>query len=90
MRIPVGAPDAVAWVRSEDDTSGLLGVVKFYQMRNGTWVTADVSGLPDTETNFFAFHIHEGGDCGGEAFADTGSHYNPGNTQHPNHAGDLP
>lgn len=59
-------------------------------MRDGTLVTADFSGLPDTETNFFAFHIYEGGDCGGAAFADTGGHYNPGNTAHPNHAGDLP
>ena len=90
MRIPVGAPDAVAWVRGEGDTSGPLGVVKFYQMRDGTWVTADVSGLPDTETNFFAFHIHEGGDCGGSAFSDTGGHYNPEKTAHPNHTGDLP
>lgn len=90
MRIPVGRPDAVAQVQGEDVTSGLSGTVKFYQMGDGTLVVADVSGLPDTETNFFAFHIHEGGDCGGEAFADTGGHYNPGNTQHPNHAGDLP
>lgn len=90
MRIPVGAPDAVAWVRGDGKTTGLMGVVKFYQMRDGTLVTADVTGLPETETDFFAFHIHEGCGCGGAAFAGTGGHYNPGNTAHPNHAGDLP
>ena len=52
---------------------------------------AQIDGLPkESETGFFAFHIHEGRDCGGEGFADTGGHFNPGNTEHPRHAGDLP
>ena len=38
---------------------------------------------------FFGFHIHENGDCS-DNFANTGSHYNPQNQIHPNHAGDLP
>ena len=50
-----------------------------------------VSGLPrESETGFFALHIHEGGSCSGENFSDTGGHYNPHNEAHPRHAGDLP
>ena len=41
----------------------------------------------------FGLHIHEKGDCSGNAtdpFANTGSHYNPSGCPHPAHAGDLP
>ena len=37
---------------------------------------------------FFAMHIHEYGDCT-PPFDKTGMHYNPGDTLHPQHAGDL-
>lgn len=37
---------------------------------------------------FFAMHIHEYGDCT-LPFDKTGMHYNPGDTLHPQHAGDL-
>lgn len=50
----------------------------------------EITGLPKTETGFFAFHIHEGENCGGEGFSDTGGHFNPGGAMHPSHAGDLP
>ena len=48
------------------------------------------AGLPENDTGFFAFHIHEGSDCGGTDFSDTGGHYNPDAREHPRHAGDLP
>ena len=50
-------------------------------------VTANIRGLED---GFCGFHIHEGGDCGGVDFGDTGGHYNPYWEKHPLHAGDLP
>lgn len=43
--------------------------------------------------NFHGFHIHAGGSCSGtpeEPFKNADGHYNPKNTAHPNHAGDLP
>lgn len=49
--------------------------------------TAAVSGM--YSSNFFGMHIHETGDCS-LPFDKTGSHYNPGNMPHPDHAGDLP
>ena len=68
----------------------LTGEVRFYGQRDGVLVSVRVRGLPATPTGFFAFHIHDGADCGGEDFADSGMHYDPANLPHPEHAGDLP
>lgn len=87
MVIPSGKPAAMACVKGE---RGLRGVVKLYRSSCGTLVVAEILGLPTNESGFFALHIHEGGDCGGEDFADTGGHYNPCGEAHPRHAGDLP
>lgn len=86
-----GRPAAVAHMKGSGDAPELRGTVRFYPRCQGTLVVAQISGLPrDSETDFFAFHIHEGGDCGGEGFADTGGHYDPCGKPHPCHAGDLP
>ena len=37
---------------------------------------------------FYGIHIHENGDCT-PPFDKTGNHYNPTNTMHPYHAGDM-
>ena len=66
---------AGAQIRGEQ---GIRGTVRFRQCQMGTIVTADISGLPESEKGFFAFHIHEDG------------HYNPDGNPHPRHAGDLP
>lgn len=73
---------AVACIRGE---RGICGKVSFLPRGRGTLVVADISGLPETETNFFALHIHTDGDCPGSS-----GHFNPGNTPHTRHAGDLP
>lgn len=65
-------------------------MVRFFQRTNGVIVEAEVTGLPRTETGFFAFHIHDGTNCEGYGFPNAGSHFNPGRTRHPSHAGDLP
>lgn len=81
-----------AWadVRGENGTSGLRGRVWFAAHPDGTLVTAQIWGLPTSETGFFAFHIHEGDNCGGKDFSGTGGHFNPAAVTHPMHAGDLP
>lgn len=84
------APGAVACVRGGAEHPELKGTVKFYRRKWGSLVTAEIWGLPSSPTGFFAFHIHEGGDCGGEAFGDTGGHLNPAKAPHPEHQGDLP
>lgn len=78
-------PTAVAKVAGQ----GISGSVKFYQTPFGVVVLTEISGLPQTETNIFAFHIHEVGECKGD-FSSAKGHYNPHNNNHPNHAGDLP
>lgn len=83
-------PRAFAKIRGANEYQQLGGIVRFFPRNGGVIVEADIFGLPRTETNFFAFHIHEGGNCAGIGFPNTGGHYNPGRTLHPNHAGDLP
>lgn len=84
-------PDAIAYIRGGEKHLRLWGEVRFYQKPASVLVEVMVTGLPgDSETGFFALHIHAGGSCGGKDFADTGSHYNPEGVPHPRHAGDLP
>lgn len=83
---------AAAEIRGSDDYKDISGLVKFYKTANGVVVYAVVTGLP-CENSFNGFHIHEGSACSGTAedpFADVKGHYNPKDTNHPNHAGDLP
>ncbi len=88
---------AYAIVRGSKKYPELQGKVMFTQMTNGTLVTAEISGLPYKDkpcsNGIYAFHIHEGGVCAGnadDAFADAKGHYNPTDCPHPYHAGDLP
>lgn len=73
--------NAIACLRGD----GIRGVVRFHARCRGVLITAEIYGLAD---GFHGFHIHEGPDCGGEDFSDTGTHFGSG--PHPYHAGDLP
>lgn len=82
---------AIARLQGGAAAPRLTGTVALRQRADGVLVTARVTGLPaSSAAGFFGFHIHEGGDCGGTDFAAAGGHYNPENTAHPMHAGDLP
>lgn len=81
---------AVARIKGDDLHPELCGIVWFKPSRGGVQVSAEIRGLPKTETHFFGFHIHENGNCSDAGFPETGSHYNPGKREHPSHAGDLP
>ncbi len=83
-------PKAIARIRGGRKQPQITGMVRFFQGIDGVIVEAEMFGLPETETGFFAFHIHEGGSCTGEGFPNTGGHLNPKEEIHPNHAGDLP
>lgn len=90
-------PLACARINGDRLHDSLHGLACFYPVAGGVLVTAEVSGLPTSsnscENNIFAFHIHEGNSCTGNAtdpFAAVGPHYNPNNCPHPQHAGDLP
>lgn len=84
---------AVAQVRGSAAYPAIQGTVRFVQTLRGVMVHADISGLPATPTRFFGFHVHErpcGSRQGTSPFEAAGGHYNPGNVNHPMHAGDLP
>lgn len=86
-------PAAVAWVTGKGAYSELSGLVKFYRTPyDGVLVEAEIFGLPNIATqgssDFYAMHIHENGDCSG-SFEKTGGHFNPSDSFHPAHAGDM-
>ncbi len=90
-------PHAVAVMQGGPRNRQLGGTVKFYQTGEGVLVVADVLGLPVSADacapDFFALHIHGGGNCSGndeDPFADAGTHYDPSGCPHPAHAGDMP
>ena len=82
-------PKAVAIIHGGEENTEISGRVEFYKRGNHVLVVANIKNLPETDSGFFGFHIHEGGACTGEDFAYTKGHFNPKNTPHPNHAGDL-
>lgn len=84
-------PDAVAKIQGGAEAPRLSGFVCFYQENGCVLIEANISGLPKgSETGFFGFHVHQGENCFGTDFSETGSHYNPTGQRHPEHAGDLP
>ena len=83
-------PDAVAQICGGMEAPKLTGCVQFYQENGCVLIQARISGLPESKTGFYGFHIHQGESCSGMDFSETGSHYNPTDWAHPKHAGDLP
>lgn len=90
-------PAALAELRGSEQYPELEGSVAFYPDSQGVLVLTAVTGLPVSEEacggTVFGMHIHEGESCSGnetDPFADAGAHYNPGECQHPEHAGDMP
>ena len=83
-------PSAKAVVRGGEKRPEIHGEVLFYQKKCAVLVSARISGLPENDSGFYAFHIHGGETCKGEGFPETGGHFNPDGSPHPRHAGDLP
>ncbi len=96
------APQAYARVQGGPLAPEIRGVVTFTAAAGGTWVCANIAGLPPYRpggSNMqpvgpFGFHIHEHGDCTvgdpKDPFAASGGHWNPDHQPHGNHAGDFP
>ncbi len=81
---------ATAMMRGNENAPNLRGSVRFIDTPRGTYVTARFRGLPPNETGFYGFHIHTEGCCDLPDFTCAKGHYNPGDTPHPLHAGDMP
>ena len=94
--------DAIAYVGGSSIAPRLKGTVKFKCQNGGTWVYADISGLPPyspatadkPQVSPFGFHIHEGKCCGentgAEPFTAAGGRWNPDNQPCGHYAGDFP
>ncbi len=93
---------AIAHLKGSSLYPQLSGTVKFLKDPDGSWVEAELFGLPDfadatektAQIGPFAFHIHQYDTCGerfgDNAFAAAGGHWNPESDPHGNHAGDFP
>lgn len=89
-------PDAAAIIKGSEEYKNISGIAQFFQTKYGVIVATAVNGLPHSEDKcreaIFAYHIHSGSKCEGnveDPFKDAMTHYNPGNCNHPEHAGDL-
>lgn len=90
-------PDAYAKIQGGPLGPCIKGMVYLYQLDQGVYVKAYITGIPNKNnqtSSFHGFHIHEVGDCSvgneKEPFMLAKSHYNPTKVEHPMHAGDLP
>lgn len=88
---------AVADIKGSPAYPNIKGTATFKPKYNGVVVTIEVLGLPhsngECNDRIFGLHIHGGNSCTGHAqdpFANAGTHFNPNNCKHPEHAGDLP
>lgn len=97
LSILCNSPQAISKVKGGKQYPEIEGIVKFYKNVFGTIVYAVIDGLPDktsaTKNSIYGFHIHLGNSCSGDLndeFSNAKSHYNPNNSIHPNHAGDMP
>lgn len=91
------SPNAIAAIKGSGEFPQISGSVKFYQTGAGAIVYAEIRGLPKGQGScggrIFAFHIHDGNECTGNAddpFANAGKHYDTSGCPHPFHAGDMP
>ena len=90
-------PQAMAMIKGSDKYPSIKGNAKFYEVPEGVLVAVDVCGLPSNvnrcDNPIFVLHIHSGNSCTGtmqDSFSNAMMHYNPGDCNHPYHAGDLP
>ena len=79
------SPDLSAKISGENK---IKGTAYFWGTKWGVVCLFDVHNLP--EQKFLGLHIHEFGACVPPKYESAGSHFNPTNAAHPNHAGDLP
>lgn len=90
-------PNTYAIIKGSEKYPNISGIVRFYQLRNGVLIAAEINGLPYSDSicknQIYGFHIHSGNKCDGDMtdpLSEAMTHYNPNNCLHPFHIGDLP
>lgn len=61
-------PRASARIHGRKDYPKISGIARFFLGIDGVIIEVEIKGLPETESGFFGFHIHEGNSCDGEGF----------------------
>ena len=96
------ASRAVAQIQGGPLAPQLTGMVYFQDVQGGTWISAEIYGLPPYTPALngqdpigpHGFHIHDNGSCEvgntQDPFQAAGGHWNPYQQPHGNHAGDFP
>ena len=83
-----------AYIKGDISSPNLNGIAYFKPFKDGVMVEVEVSNLPGYKSyELFPIHIHDGKNCdisSDGTFLNVGEHYNPTNTKHPYHAGDMP
>lgn len=93
---PGSAPDLTATVTTAGDTE--VGTAEFREQDKGVSIAVRFSGM---EPGFYGLHIHQIGVCDTDSpapdnpdntgdFLSAGSHLGSGESDHPDHPGDLP
>jgi Cu-Zn family superoxide dismutase len=91
--------EAVASLQGGPLAPEISGTVHFKPVEGGTIVTVELTGLPpyeegDPPIGPHGFHIHANGDCEvgdpEDPFQAAEGHFNPDDSPHGDHAGDLP
>lgn len=98
LKLASSNPYAISYLKGNSKNPKLKGSVEFFPWSTGSILKLEIVGLPtgdeENVNNFFAFHIHEKGNCElgdiSNPFPKTGNHYNPSDKPHPQHVGDLP
>lgn len=82
-------PGAIAEVKNTENKK--VGTVTFSEHENHVMIEAEMDGL---QPGYHGFHIHEKGVCEPDAaegpFTTAEGHFNPDNSTHSEHAGDMP
>lgn len=88
---PREGPRAVA--QMQDRQGNGVGEVRFAQKGDALKVKVKLENL-ELEPGLYGFHLHETGQCDAQAedgpFTTAGSHHNPDDDAHGEHAGDFP
>lgn len=83
---------ACALIKGSKKYPDIRGRIFFRQIPAGVLIKAEIFNLPN-DRDIFAFHIHQGNKCSGnddDPFSEADGHFNPDNSPHPYHKGDLP
>ena len=90
-------PDAYCYITGTHGFPNLKANMYFYKTDLGVLISLSATNLPALDNcGIFGFHLHEGTKCELNPknpsldYVTVGNHYNPTNTFHPCHTGDLP